>query len=323
MKLHSRTEKIVMAGMLLAVGLILPFATAHGLGLQGNILLPMHIPVFLIGLLCGPLLGVFCGALLPVMNSLLTGMPAVYPTMLLMACELAAYGLISGLLYCKTPLGKKKIGVYLALLGGMIGGRVVYGLAFELLLLVDGSAKGATVWAALVSGLPGIVVQLLLVPGVVFAVERFLHRDQHNAMESAKNLIAREKASCVVIQKGKIVNIEIGMGIRPLLTMYEQGLLKDAVVVDKIVGKAAAMLMVLSGVRACHGQTMSQAAVDFLLQHRVAVTYQTRVPKIINRTGDGICPMEQAVLGLTDPQDAPQAIRNKLAELAGAKKDAD
>ncbi len=320
MILRSKNEKIVTAGMLLAVGLILPFATAHGMGLQGNILLPMHIPVFLIGLLCGPLLGGVCGVLLPIMNGLLTGMPALYPTMPMMACELAAYGLICGLLYCKTPLGKYKVGVYASLLGGMVGGRVVYGLALELLLLVDGGAKAATVWAALVAGLPGIVIQLLLVPGVLFAVERFLHREQRNAIESAKNLIAREKACCVVIRKGRIVNIETGMGIRPLIAMYEQGLLQDAVVVDKIVGKAAAMLLVLGGARACHGRTVSQSAVDYLRAHRIAVTYEECVPHIINRTGDGICPMEQTVMDLNDPQEALEAVKNKLAEPAANKK---
>ena len=144
-------------------------------------------------------------------------------------------------------------------------------------------------------------------------------------LEKAKALLLAPDSTytCVLCRDDEQYTSE-EKGIAPMMRFLDSGTRLDGFcAADRIVGKAAAMLMVLSGARACHGQTMSQAAVDFLQQHRVAVTYQTCVPKIINRTGDGICPMEQAVLELTDPQDAPQAIRNKLAELAGAKKDAD
>ena len=88
MKLNEKTKKLTLAGMLLALGIILPFATSHGIGVPGNILLPMHIPVYLCGLLCGPLYGALCGLVLPLLNSVLTGMPVIYPMMPLMTVEM-------------------------------------------------------------------------------------------------------------------------------------------------------------------------------------------------------------------------------------------
>ena len=104
MKMQSKTQKLTTLGLLLALGIILPFATAHGIGVSGGILLPMHIPVFICGFLCGPLFGALCGVVLPIINSLLTNMPPLYPMMPIMVCELTVYGFVSGLLYHKTPL---------------------------------------------------------------------------------------------------------------------------------------------------------------------------------------------------------------------------
>ena len=172
-RLH-RTYRLVLSGMLLALGIVLPFVTSHGIGVPGNILLPMHPAVFLCGLLCGPWYGVACGLLLPLLNSVLTGMPVAYPMMPIMMCELGVYGLVSGLLYCKTGLGKRKIGVYVSLVAAMLCGRAAYGGALSALLLLDPKIKVAGVWAAFLTGLPGIVVQLLLVPALVFSLEGVL-----------------------------------------------------------------------------------------------------------------------------------------------------
>ena len=316
MKALNNTKKLTLAGMLLALGIILPFATSHGIGVPGNILLPMHIPVYLCGLLCGPLYGALCGLVLPLLNSVLTGMPVIYPMMPLMTVELTTYGLVTGLLFHKTPLGKYKLGTYASLIAAMICGRVAYGGALSLLLLIDTDVKAAGMWVAFVTGIPGIVVQLLLVPGVVFATEGILKMHKKNAVVSAKNLIKNEKATCVVIKNDKILNIETGRGVKPVIALYEQGILSGASVVDKIIGKAAAMVLVLGGVKSCYGLTMSRAAVDYLKSHGVAVEYDTLTEHIINRKGDGICPMEQTVAEIDDPVEALVALKNKIAELS-------
>ncbi len=316
MRISDNTKRLTVAGMLLALGIVLPFATSHGIGVPGNILLPMHIPVYLCGLLCGPLYGALCGLVLPLLNSVLTSMPAIYPTMPLMTVELTTYGLVTGLLFCKTPLGKYKIGTYVSLIAAMLCGRLACGGALSLLLLIDTEAKASGVWVAFVTGIPGIVVQLLLVPAVVFAAQGVLKMYKKNAVVSAKNLIKNQKATCVVIKNGKILNIENGRGVKPVIALYEQGILQDAAVVDKIIGKAAATVLVLGGVKSCYGLTMSHAAADYLKAHGVAVEYDVLTEHIINRTGDGICPMEQTVADIDDPTEALEALKNKIAELS-------
>lgn len=311
--LKTKSETIATSGMLLAIGIILPFATSHGLGIQGTVLLPMHIPVFLCGLLCGPLYGGMVGLLLPILNCLLTGMPALYPNMPIMACELLTYGLVSGLLYHKTRLGRVKLGIFPTLLLSMVCGRVVYGLVFQVLLFLSGSLKALTVWGALITGIPGIIVQLLLVPGIVLMLNKY--RRPETAIQSAKNLIAQDTAVCVVIKDNTIIRTEPGRGIGPILKLYEEGVLKDAFVVDKIIGKASAMILALGGVKGCFGITVSQSAVNWLKAHQIPLSYERCVDAIINRTGDGTCPMEQTVKNVDDAAKALPLLKAKLEEL--------
>lgn len=320
MGLKTKNEKTAVTGMLIALGILLPFATSHGFGIPGTVLLPMHIPVFLCGLLCGPVYGAFSGLLLPVLNSFLTGMPAMYPMMPIMAGELFTYGLVSGLLYKKTKLGKRKFGVYAALVGAMISGRIVYGLVFHLLLLVSGQLKALTVWAAVVTGVPGIFIQLLLIPPVILALQHGKRKASRSAVHSAINLITEGTASCVVIKENTIVKTQCDRGIGPVIRLYESGLLQDAFVVDKIIGKAAAMVMTLGGVKGCYGVTMSASAVRWLKEHHISVQYETCVDAIINRAGDGICPMEQTVKDIEDAETALVALKGKIAELRSAER---
>lgn len=301
--------------MLLAVGIILPFAASHGIGISGGVLLPMHIPVFLAGLLLGPIYGAGMGLVLPPLNTLLTGMPVIYPMMPMMMAELFTYGIVSGLLYHKTPLKKRRLGVYVSMLGAMVAGRISYGITFEILMLIGKGHKASTVIAALITGIPGIVIQLLLVPAVVFTVTSIKAKPRENILDSAKNLIARGKASCVVIKDGKIVSIACDRGIAPIIEMYESGLLYGAVVVDKIVGKAAAQIMTLGGVKQCLGVTMSKSAYEYLSKNGIIAEYETLADYIVNRSGDGICPMEEAVIDIDDPTEALAAVKRRLEEL--------
>ncbi len=177
MKERSKAQKITVLALLMAFGLILPFATAHGFGIPGTILLPMHLPVFVGALILGPIEGAILGLTLPFLSSILTAMPAFYPQMPLMTVELVCYGIVCGLLYMKTPMRGKKWGVYVSLVCAMICGRVAYAVAFNVLMYVEGSLKAATVVAALVQGIPGIIIQLVIVPFAVFALEK-LHRNK-------------------------------------------------------------------------------------------------------------------------------------------------
>lgn len=172
----NKTQRLTVAGLLLALGIILPYATAHGFGIPGTLLLPMHIPVLLCGFLCGPLYGMLCGMALPPLNTLLTGMPAPFPMLPIMFFELTVYGLVSGLLFTKTPLGQKKFGIYAALPLTMLSGRIAYAITFYILLLTVGKLKALAVTAAITTGLPGIVIQLLIIPPILFLIGKTVRR---------------------------------------------------------------------------------------------------------------------------------------------------
>jgi uncharacterized membrane protein len=158
---------ISLTGLLLATGVIFPFIF-HQFGIAGRIFLPMHIPVFLAGLILGPWAGLLVGALCPGLSAVMTGMP---PAVLAipMTPELAAYGLISGLLFRGT-----RASLYVSLLGAMIIGRIVWCLMAVLIapLLGFPGRTLAVVLAALAIGWPGIVLQLLFVPPIVLRIRR-------------------------------------------------------------------------------------------------------------------------------------------------------
>jgi hypothetical protein len=116
-------------------------------------------------------------------------MPALYPMLPIMTAELLVYGAVSGATYHKTLLSRVKFGVYPAMLIAMVCGRVAYGLIFQLLLIISGQLKALTVWAAIATGLPGIVVQLLLVPAIVLAIRRYQRVGGRAAVQSAIHLI--------------------------------------------------------------------------------------------------------------------------------------
>lgn len=164
-------RNLVYAGAALAMCLVLPFLTGQ-IPQIGSALCPMHIPVLLAGFLCGPWWAAAVGAAAPLLRFALFGMPPLFPTGLAMCFELAAYGLASGLLSRTLP--RTAAGTYGSLVGAMLLGRVVWGAAQTILMGLSGSAF---TWAAFLSGafftaVPGIIVQLVLIPPVVLAMRR-------------------------------------------------------------------------------------------------------------------------------------------------------
>ncbi len=163
-------RSIVPPGLFVALGVTLPLVF-HGIPNAGATFLPMHLPVFLCGLLCSWGSGLLCGFLTPLLSFLLTGMP---PTALLpgMLCELMIYGAMSGFLRQKTRTRNKMLNLYIALFGAMLAGRAVVCL-FNLLLFMPGQYSLSTwVTSAFVTAVPGITIQLLFVPGIVLTLEK-------------------------------------------------------------------------------------------------------------------------------------------------------
>lgn len=320
---RDQTKNLVTAGLFLAFGLILPYVTSHMFGIQGTVLLPMHIPVLLCGLICGPVYGALSSIMIPVMSSLLTGMPAVYPMLPIMAMQLLTFGLVSGLLY-----KKRELPIYPSLLLTMVSGWIVYGIMFSLLMLVSGDIKALSVTAALVQGIPGLVVQLTLIPILVNAVSRYQKNTNIQSSETKKDvaeatisnavkIIKEHRASCVVIKDSSIVHMAEGKGVAPLLSLYTEQpeKLEGVVVIDKIIGKAAAMILVQGEAAGAYGLVMSAAAKDYLDQYQIKADYELCVDMISNRDQTGICPIERSVLEIENAEEGIEAIRATANEL--------
>ncbi|MFZ2538101.1 MAG: ECF transporter S component [Oscillospiraceae bacterium] len=163
-----RTKKIVYGGLLIALGIILP-QLFHVFGqTAGQTFLPMHIPVLLAGLLIGPYWGMCVAIAAPILSSLITGMPPV-PMLYFMLLELVVYAVISGLL-------SGKINIYLNLIITLICGRIVYGLSLVAAVNLFGMtfkfANTAAFFGGILTGLPGIIIQLVFIPIIMYALKK-------------------------------------------------------------------------------------------------------------------------------------------------------
>ena len=167
----NKIYRMILAAMFLALALVLPFLTGE-IPQIGKMLCPMHIPVLLCGFFCGPWYALFVGFIAPLLRLALFGVPVFIPTGAGMCFELATYGFAAGVLYRLFP--RKKVYIYAALIGAMLCGRIVWALARLALYGLLGSEFS---WAIFVSGgfvkaIPGIIVQLVLIPILVMVLER-------------------------------------------------------------------------------------------------------------------------------------------------------
>lgn len=166
----SKVKKMAFTGVFVAVGIILPL-TLHSIPNAGSIFLPMHLPVLLCGLVCGPVFGLACGFLTPLLSSFITGMPpmAYLPSML---CELAVYGLVAGLLIRVVKTKSTVANLYISLIGAMLCGRVVYGLLNAFIFQAGEYSMAVWLTSSFVTAAPGIIAQLLLIPPIILALQK-------------------------------------------------------------------------------------------------------------------------------------------------------
>ena len=172
MKNHKKLLRMVLAAFFLALAYVMPFLTGQ-IPEIGSMLCPMHLPILLCGFVCGWPWGLIVGLVAPVFRSLLTGgFPPMFPTAVCMAFELATYGAIAGLMHKILP--KKKISIYCSVVIAMLLGRLVWGVA---MMICMGASGGTFTFAAFLAGaitnaIPGIIVQLILVPILVVLIEK-------------------------------------------------------------------------------------------------------------------------------------------------------
>ena len=167
----TNVHNLVLAAMFLALALVLPFLTGQ-IPQIGGMLLPMHLPVFLCGLICGWRYGAVVGFVAPLMRMALFGMPPLVAAVA-MAFELAAYGGIAGFLYNRSRW-QCVVALYRALLAAMVGGRIVWA---AVRVVMTGVASVPFTWQiflteALVNAIPGIILQLVFIPVLMVALDR-------------------------------------------------------------------------------------------------------------------------------------------------------
>ena len=168
--MQSRYRKLVFAAMCLALALVLPFLTGQ-IPEIGAALSPMHIPALLCGFICGPVWGGIVGAAAPLLRHVLFGMPPLMAA-IPMAFELAVYGISAGVLYRLLP--KKVPFLYVALIGAMIDGRIMWGIVKLIMSVAQASefTFAAFIAGAVTGAIPGIICHIILVPVIVLALKR-------------------------------------------------------------------------------------------------------------------------------------------------------
>ncbi len=177
--MSNNIKQMVITALLVAAGITLPFAF-HSIPNAGSIFLPMHIPILICGIVCGWKYGLICGVLTPLLSSLLTGMPpmAYLPIMLF---ELGVYGFATGIIFHLMKGKNLLLKIYIALIGAMIFGRITYGILNAVYFRVGSYAFDLWISSAFITSLPGILVQITIIPIIVFALYKANLIDLKNA----------------------------------------------------------------------------------------------------------------------------------------------
>ena len=167
----NKTRSLTISAMFLALGILLPQAF-HMIPNAGNIFLPMHIPVFVCGFVCGPLFGLLVGIITPIISNIVFSMPniSMLPQMIV---ELGCYGILTGLLNNKVRIKNKIVKYYIILIITMLFGRACYGLMNYFIFKAGSYSLQIFLTGAFVTCLPGIIVQLLIIPLLVNIVAKY------------------------------------------------------------------------------------------------------------------------------------------------------
>ena len=153
---------------------------------------------------------------------------------------------------------------------------------------------------------------------VVYAASNGVGLRRFIGRRGAVSLITRGKAKCIIISGRRGVSQSNRSGVSYLLECLDGGILEDAFVADTVIGRAAAMILTRGGVKACYGENMSRGALEWLTARGIRVRYKNLTDAIINRRGDGICPMEEAVKDAFDDALGVELLRERLRQLQGS-----
>lgn len=168
MQKMSNVKKSIITAVCIALCYVIPLMF-HGIQNAGNIFCPMHIPVFICGLICGWQYGLLCGIAGPALSSALSGMPpvAILPSMMV---ELATYGTAAGLMMKLVRTKSTYADLYISLIVAIVCGRVLAGLAKALIFARGSYSMSTWIAGSVVTSWPGTVIQLVFIPTIVFAL---------------------------------------------------------------------------------------------------------------------------------------------------------
>ena len=227
----SVVKRMATTAICAAMCVVLPLAF-HTIRNAGTVFLPMHIPVLLCGLVCGWPYGLLTGLLGPLLSSVITGMPpaAMLPSMMV---ECATYGLVTGLMMLFVRTKHMTADLYISMITAMIVGRTVSGLS-KALIFTPGTAPFAWVTTSLVTGIPGIVIQLVLMPLLIFtltlvfslplglAVTAHLQKSMHATESSPGRVHLELTAAAVLVDEGGVIRGCAIDGVRATVP-FDQG----------------------------------------------------------------------------------------------------
>ncbi len=136
-------------------------------------------------------------------------------------------------------------------------------------------------------------------------------------MNKAINKIKNKEYSFIIIKDNKIVYEDNGIGVSCIRKVINTNpdLLTNSIIVDKIIGKAACMLLLPYNIKFIYSILMSQNAVNILNEYNINYEYEELTEYIINRTNDGMCPLEQSVLNVSNLDDAKLKIEETISIL--------
>ncbi|HHU55186.1 MAG TPA: ECF transporter S component [Acholeplasmataceae bacterium] len=181
--MNKEIKNIVLTSLFIALGIILPMVV-HGFGQEvASAISPMHFPILLCGLILGYKYGLLCGVITPLLASFINGRPPLLPMATTMAFELGIYGLLSGLFYHKVKVFNKKIfNLYFALIIAMLAGRIVFAVVSTILphifIKLPEKAFIASFVTLFASGFIGIILQLLIIPSIVYTIEKIIYEKE-------------------------------------------------------------------------------------------------------------------------------------------------
>lgn len=166
----SVVKKSIITAICIALCVVLPQAL-HAIPNAGSIYLPMHIPIILCGLICGWQYGLLCGIAGVGLSHLITGMPpvAALPSMMI---ECAVYGLMCGIMMKIVKTKKVYADLYISLIVSMLIGRIIAGMAKAFIFSSGDMTIAAWATSYFVKGLPGIIIQLVIIPNIIFALTK-------------------------------------------------------------------------------------------------------------------------------------------------------